>query len=510
MKTVLIVEDEKMIRQGIKTMIQRSGVPVEIIMECNNGVMALEILKSQEVDVMFTDIRMPKMDGIELVTAIQDLPHKPLVAVISGYDDFSYAVEMLRLGVKEYILKPVDREKITEVLTKLEAEVQRTQVNAKETRSIGNQQLKYLVMNENITQSELEVLVNTYEDTFFQNYVVYCLDNTAAEREDEGTFIYLNNIDDSEVFITEDTEREMFLRKEMRGRFVGISRIHTGLLELKEAYKESYRARIAAFWTETPVVEYEETETQTVDGAASAAKGAGNTIDGSEFKRNKMEKTLEPEPDENTMIQLAQMLGTERAEEAIATLKRIFEGAKTGYYDFDRMQQNLHVFFKQIREVYKNVVKSEEEKLEQFEHIYRYPSATHLFNDVMAFLKTFVEVMNNQFDDYKNKQKIQMAIRYITENYDKDLNMAVVSNHISMNYSLFSYVFKQYTGSNFVNYLKDLRMKEAKRLLEETDLRVNEISQKIGYDNEKHFMKTFKSVCGVSPTEYRRNMQFKE
>lgn len=68
MKTVLIVEDEKMIRQGIKTMIMRSGVPIETIMECNNGETALEILKEQEIDVMFTDIRMPKMDGIELVT----------------------------------------------------------------------------------------------------------------------------------------------------------------------------------------------------------------------------------------------------------------------------------------------------------------------------------------------------------------------------------------------------------------------------------------------------------
>lgn len=64
MKTVLIVEDEKMIRQGIKTMIMRSGVPIETIMECNNGETALEILKEQEIDVMFTDIRMPKMDGI--------------------------------------------------------------------------------------------------------------------------------------------------------------------------------------------------------------------------------------------------------------------------------------------------------------------------------------------------------------------------------------------------------------------------------------------------------------
>ena len=67
MKTVLIVEDEKLIRQGLRKMIQRSGVPVEVIMECNNGETALEILKEQSIDVMFTDIRMPKMDGLTLL-----------------------------------------------------------------------------------------------------------------------------------------------------------------------------------------------------------------------------------------------------------------------------------------------------------------------------------------------------------------------------------------------------------------------------------------------------------
>ena len=122
MKTVLIVEDEKMIRQGIKTMIMRSGVPIETIMECNNGETALEILKEQEIDVMFTDIRMPKMDGIELVQKMQSLEHIPLTVAISGYDDFAYAVEMLRNGVREYILKPIEREKITEILKKLNAE----------------------------------------------------------------------------------------------------------------------------------------------------------------------------------------------------------------------------------------------------------------------------------------------------------------------------------------------------------------------------------------------------
>ena len=100
MKTVLIVEDEKMIRQGIRVMIQRCGVPVENIVECSNGEMALEMLQEQHVDVMFTDIRMPKMDGIQLVAEVQKMSDKPEIVAISGYDDFSYAVEMLRISHK--------------------------------------------------------------------------------------------------------------------------------------------------------------------------------------------------------------------------------------------------------------------------------------------------------------------------------------------------------------------------------------------------------------------------
>ena len=94
---------------------------------------------------------------------------------------------------------------------------------------------------------------------------------------------------------------------------------------------------------------------------------------------------------------------------------------------------------------------------------------------------------------------------YIHENYYKDLNMAQVSNYVSMNYSLFSLAFKEYTGVNFVNYLKNMRIREAKRLLVETDLKITDISHKVGYENDKHFMKIFKNICGVSPSDYRKN-----
>ena len=106
MKRLLIVEDEKMIRQGLRVMAQRSPVEISEILDCKNGEEALEILRGTEVDVMFTDVRMPNMDGITLVQRLQTLPHPPLTVIISGYDDFSYAVEALRCGAKEYLLKP--------------------------------------------------------------------------------------------------------------------------------------------------------------------------------------------------------------------------------------------------------------------------------------------------------------------------------------------------------------------------------------------------------------------
>ena len=125
MDTLLIVEDEKMIRQGIKAMAMRSGVPIARILECSDGAQALEILRQEAVDGMITDIRMPHVNGVELVQAMQALPRAPVTVVLSGYDNFQYAVEMMRGGVKDYIMKPVEREHLYEALRKMEAEIQR-------------------------------------------------------------------------------------------------------------------------------------------------------------------------------------------------------------------------------------------------------------------------------------------------------------------------------------------------------------------------------------------------
>lgn len=486
MKTVLVVEDEKLIRQGIRTMIQRSGVPVEVVMECNNGEMALEILQEQQIDVVFTDIRMPKLNGIELVQKIQELPNKPIVVAISGYADFSYAVEMLRLGAREYILKPVEREKLQEVLQKLEEEIQANRESSRTNQKLGYQQLKYLMLNEQITEEEMYTLQTEYESEFsLQSFYVYAV-NPRKQEIVSDRYIYLHNIEGNDIYLVSEGNAEAISHGELSQMHVGISALHNGIKELRVAYKEAVEARHRAFCSNRQAVCVEEKEKRIPEALLEDGK-----------------KLLDTE----MKLQRVQLLGTDKTEEVVRAWKNFFQAVKSERIKPHGFEDGMDNFFREVKKTYRNVLEKDNDVLEKLADFYSYACLDDFEAEFMDWILEVHERINSQFETNKNRQKIQQAMEYIQENYDKDLNMAVVSNHLSMNYSLFSYLFKEYTGNNFVNYLKNIRMEEAKKLLAETDLRIIEISQKVGYDNEKHFMKIFKASCGVSPSEYRKNVQ---
>lgn len=486
MKTVLIVEDEKMIRQGIKTMIMRSGVPVEVIIECSNGENALEVIREQHVDVMFTDIRMPKMNGIELVQKMQSCEHVPLTVAISGYDDFSYAVEMLRNGVREYILKPIEREKIVEVLTKLDHELESKKERVETYQKIGYQQMKHLMLNDEVTEEELLTIEKQYNDHFYrQEYRLCCQNCRKRTGLSEENYILLEKITDSDIFIVPEDTMELLLKNELQHGYVGVSAGHQGIRELRKAYLEAVAMRKRAFVRNRPVAVYGEGEDRIPEGLlADAAKLT----------------------EEAARLSRVQLLGTEHTDELEKCWKQFFFEVKNGRIKETEFESCMKDFFAEVEKTYRNIIGNDNTLFYECKAIWKESCIDTYEEKLMDFVMQLHEKINSQFDVNKNSQKMKLAVEYIEQNYASDLNMAVVSNYISMNYSLFSYSFKQYTGSNFVNFLKDIRMREAKKLLVETDKKIIEISQEVGYDNEKHFMKIFKATCGVSPTEYRKNM----
>ncbi len=119
MSRVFIADDEMWIVIGLKKLIEKSGQPFTVVGEANNGVAALEELESKRPDVLFTDIRMPGYNGLELLEKLREKELDMKVVFVTGYADFEYAQAALRLGAFDYLVKPIDEEKLREVLERL-------------------------------------------------------------------------------------------------------------------------------------------------------------------------------------------------------------------------------------------------------------------------------------------------------------------------------------------------------------------------------------------------------
>lgn len=106
-----------------------------------------------------------------------------------------------------------------------------------------------------------------------------------------------------------------------------------------------------------------------------------------------------------------------------------------------------------------------------------------------------------------SRHKMRDAMDYILQNYEKPIDMAEVSNHISMNYSMFSSTFKEYAGENFSSFLKKLRIEKSKKLLKNTDLNIREIAGKVGFEDARRFAKVFKEETGMTPRAFREGKE---
>ncbi len=475
MKTLLIVEDEKAIRMGIRSMVERAPIDIEMILDCKNGAEAWEVLQSRPVDVLFTDIRMPKMDGIELITKSQTLASPPISIVISGYDDFSYAVGVFRQGVRDYLLKPIERERVFEILKNLEMELatkRKQQENSFELRCHlyrslifgGNHAPANASTHANVLSTQLDALL-------FRPYVVACVPPALrVSAPPHETLYILDDMDGHQALIAEADS----LRKNLpHDCCAGISAESCDPARLRDAYHEAVAAREYAY----------------VHGHTTAHADLPTPT--SSFS---MEDRLE---------QVIQLLGVSHVDDAQKLLEQTLFLAQNDKIPASAFIKELRTLPERLIQLY-GCFLEEKDRLLPFRHIWMWNNA---FEYCQVFSACIADLFSSRAFESQNDlvAKIHKAVFYVKNNFRADINMASVSNEVSMNYTQFSCLFKEYTGCNFSLFLRNIRLEESKKLLIATDLLICQIASTVGFQNEKHFMKAFKQSCGVSPSAYRKN-----
>ncbi|CAM4161842.1 response regulator [Lederbergia lenta] len=494
MYKLLIVDDERNIRLGIQAMITREYPHTFEFLLANNGVSALQILKTEEIDMMLTDIKMPEMDGIRLVQAMQKLEHKPEVIIISGYDDFEYAKEAIKFQVKDYLLKPINRKELHQTIERVTADLKEVHHKMNQFDEYLANQLNYIFIHPVIKKEEIEkICVNVLADHYSGGYYVGLLKGKDAEK-----------VTRVKAIVTKYAKEEVLCFADKDGNVVIITSTYTIFEEISSHSHENIGA-IAVSDKQDQYNKLKIAYEQSSFALKSHFLFSEKTI--ISYSDVKHDNAADHSLPLDKLKRIANMIGTNRDQEIRAHLLEVLnlgEISKRGIKYMEGLHASIHRIILdsaigRLGEEANEIVR----RHDKVGNMYNYASFIEYYYAIEELVLLLHEYNKQLKSIYSEQKNMERAIRYIHENYHKDLNLAVVSNYVSLNYSYFSHMFKEYTGHNFVDYIKKVRVDQSKILLASPDLKIFEISHMVGYKNPKQFTRVFRELEGVSPKEFK-------
>lgn len=424
---VLIADDEADIRESL-TLINWSDQDMQLSAAVGHGLEALQWIEENSVDLLITDIRMPIMDGLELVRRVRAYDPFIKIIILSGYDDFQYAQTCMRYGVSEYLLKPIDREQLLGTMNRLKSEWkeeaereehQRWLVTRSNflMRSLRKEFLERL-LNKPLSVYEIEDGCSASDMILEGNSFVVVLirldqgvsnRNAYTEKEWKLITFTLDNI------LTEIWDDEgfgyQFINRNTNYSYL-ICALHSDLNDqLKQIRKQMYRFR--GLFRST----FSFTVGQPVASVADIY-----------ISKQKADKTMTE-------------LGTD---------------------SFDVLEQ----FDLLIEPVYSSSKQSK----------YASESSQHIVNQAKG---------------------------YIYHNCHRTITLSEVAQAIHVNSSYLSHLFSEVTGNTYVYYLSICRTEKAKELLINSQLKIYEIGEQVGFRNPRYFSSIFRKLTGMTPNEFR-------
>jgi len=488
---VLVVEDEPPILRAMVNALKNTGSGFTDIFKAPNGKKAMEVLQKEKIDVVFTDIRMPVMDGLELSKFVYEHYPHVLVVITSGYSDFEYARTAISYHVFDYLLKPVSKEKMKEVTDKLEKEI------AKRRSALAHDIIvKGKYVDDALSDS---------------NCFLYIICAGALSLYDNDPMVpgaaFWNNVHMEEMMESILNTGEIFLTfpgKTVSERVVVVESANLDRAEvIAQKMFETLKSdiTITIVWRSNTSLSQIGTEMHQIRDVLLRRIMLGKS------QIICCNSVVESQPlqfyTQEQMQQICDWMMKNRTDEVtafIAEKLREMEscGATqediTGFLD---MITNRIYFISQHSAKKPAVVKKE---------VY---TAIANFTTFENLARDFVSVVQNMITPTRQEDYPKLIVEiqeFLHQNYMKNITNAVLSQKFGLVASYISRLFKKSTGLSPGEYLTKVRIDRAKSLmLSNPDLMVKEIAGMVGFKDAYYFSKTFKKETGMWPTEFLKN-----
>ncbi len=531
---VFLVEDEIVVREGIRKNINWEQYGFFYAGDASDGELALPMIRQIQPDLLITDIKMPFLDGLALSELVRSELPRTKIVIISGYDDFSYAQQAIRMGVEQYLLKPIVKEKMVEILIelqkKMEAERQQQeyldmfQREAQEYEAFSRRRFFEQIVTGGLSVSEISETAKAMDidvNALFYNIVLFSLNS--AEYNGSTPESYTDALaavqDNITQYFTSRVELILF-RWNVTMFAVLVKGGHEDIDQRTRECVENIQSRCTAAgdgvnwhiaWG-TPV-----SRLSAIPVCFSEASRIlsyrylcpeEHILTEASIRdiRKKDSHITSAGKQEIDQGRIRSFLSSGSAEEIDHFIDQLLQGAGEEAVSLPMFCRYLTMTVYFAAAEYLDSIGCRADgfwppELRPTDGISTPGEARQYARQVMGHA---IELRDHESKKQQRDLMIQ-AIGFIDKHFPEEtISLDRVAKKVNISPNYFSAMFSQEVGQTFIEYLTGKRIAEAKRMLRQTDKRSSEIAFAVGYKDPHYFSFVFKKVSGCTPSEYRR------
>jgi len=513
MHKVLLVDDEVFARTGLRGLIPWNSLGFEIVAEAENGEEALQKIREEQPDVVVTDIRMPVLDGLQLIRTVKEQNiANPRFIIISGYNDFKYAQQAVRFGVEDFILKPIDEAELSETLKRVAESLKHERL-----LEAGRPAL-HLSLLESLLTGRLDgpYIPGAAAALGLPSgreicYIVAEVNDVGAEpgAQAEGAGDWKEELVRAATALTGGRKPLLYEHDEWTAGLLLLSgECLRPWEELAEALRASVRldAGILRLYVGEPASTPEQIPLSY--RSAMHAMACKYALDGQPVLTAKdadgaaLVRTELPPELYDRLLHAMEELDVHGAE---AALDEMFDMFRSSRFAPDAVAASIDRLIRVVNRTVRTM-EGDEHALAGCTALAGWRERPTTLQGLRQLAAAFVAEASEYMAELrkeKAKGSIHKIRQYIERHFRENINLKVIAQQYYMNPVYLGQLFKKTYGVYFNDFLLDLRIQEAKRLLRQTDMRIYEIAAEVGFNNPEYFAAQFEKVVNMTPKEYR-------